>query len=147
MAHDVYPGFDKILVRARREIDSGLLPSCQLALARDGRLVAYETLGAAEPESRYAMFSCAKAIVASAVWMLLGEGKLKLEDRVVDHLPEFGRHGKEAVTIEHLLTYRAGLPRAMLERSEWTDRALRIERFAEWRLEWQPGTSYEYHYT
>jgi CubicO group peptidase (beta-lactamase class C family) len=146
--HSVYlEGIAKVRERAQREIDSGLLPSCQIAVARDGQLIAYETLGNAAHGSRYAIFSCAKVIVASAVWLLLGEEKLRLEDRVVDHVPEFGRHGKEAVTVEHLLTYRAGLPRAMLERDEWTDRALRIERFAEWRLEWQPGSHYEYHYT
>src|ERR671923_269284 len=37
----------ELLVRARREIDEGLLPSCQLALARDGKLVAFESYGAA----------------------------------------------------------------------------------------------------
>jgi hypothetical protein len=31
----------------RREIDDGLLPSCQFALASDGQLAALETVGAA----------------------------------------------------------------------------------------------------
>jgi len=147
MATPVSPSIEKLIQRARREIDQGLLPSCQIAVARDGRLLVDETLGSASPHSRYGIFSCAKAVVCSAVWLLLGENKLRLEDRVADHIPEFGQNGKQAVTVEHLLTYRAGIPRAMLERKEWTDRKLRIERFGKWKLEWEPGTHYEYHYT
>ena len=37
---------DDLIERASREIDEGLLPSCQLAVARDGQLVADVTLGA-----------------------------------------------------------------------------------------------------
>ncbi len=33
--------------RTRREIDEGLLPSCQFALARDGEVVEHVTLGVA----------------------------------------------------------------------------------------------------
>src|SRR6185503_3181186 len=88
-----------------------------------------------------------KPIVASAIWILLGEGKLRLEDPVAQHIPEFAGNGKGEVTVEHLLTYRAGIPRAMLARSEWTNRAERLQRFGDWKLEWPPGTQYEYHYT
>lgn len=141
------PALDKLLQRARREIDEGLLPSCQLAVARDGELLLFETLGRATPDSRYATFSATKVVVASAVWLLLGRGQVRLEDRVADLIPEFGTHGKDKITVEHLLVYRAGIPRVLLERPAWTDRALRLQRFSEWRLEWEPGTRYEYHYT
>src|SRR5439155_4970665 len=36
-------------------------------------------------------------------------GNLELDDRVVDHLPEFGVHGKDAITVRHLLTHTAGI--------------------------------------
>jgi hypothetical protein len=32
---------DELRTRVRREIDGGLLPSCQFALARDGQLAAF----------------------------------------------------------------------------------------------------------
>src|SRR6185312_8625067 len=38
--------------RARREIDSGLLPSCQLAVARHGQLGYLRTLGGATDDNR-----------------------------------------------------------------------------------------------
>lgn len=79
---------------ARADVEGGWLPSCQLAVARDGELVAFETFGAATDATRYCIFSCAKPIVVSAV-----------------------------------------------------DVALRRARFAEWGLEWEPGTRFEYHAT
>src|SRR5256885_12125380 len=79
-----------LLERARREIDEGLLPSCQLALAREGRLVAFDTFGDAESRTRYVVFSCTKAIVAGAAWLLIGEGRLDPVARVSTYFPEFG---------------------------------------------------------
>jgi hypothetical protein len=38
---------EQLRTRVRREIDDGLLPSCLFALARDGKLAAFETVGAA----------------------------------------------------------------------------------------------------
>ena len=136
-----------LVARARREVESGLLPSCQLAIGFGGKVVLFETLGRATPQSRYGTFSCTKVVVASAIWRLLGRGELALEARVADYIPEIARHGKDAITVEQLLTYRAGIPRAMLSRAAWNDRARRLEEMAEWRLEWAPGTRYEYHYT
>ena len=38
---------DELLDTARADVDNGWLPSCQLAVARDGELLAFETFGAA----------------------------------------------------------------------------------------------------
>lgn len=136
---------DELLVRARREIDEGILPSCQLALAREGRLVAFETLGDAPPDARYCIMSSTKAFVASAIWILLGEGKLSVGDRVVDHLPEFGANGKDVITLEQVLLHTSGFPTAFLNPFDWDDRDARLRTFASWELEWEPGTMYRYH--
>lgn len=138
---------DELLVRVRREIDEGLLPSCQIALARDGRLVLFETLGEATPESRYVVFSCTKGIVAGAVWLLIGDGRLDVGTRVADLVPEFATNEKETVTVEQLLLHTAGFPRAPLGPPDWADREARLSRFAKWRLNWEPGSRLEYHPT
>ena len=80
---------DDLRTRARREIDAGLLPSCQFALARDGRLAAFEPFGDAALETRYVIFSATKAFVASAAWLLIGEGSLDIDRRVAEYIPEF----------------------------------------------------------
>jgi CubicO group peptidase (beta-lactamase class C family) len=138
---------DDLLARAHREIDEGLLPSCQLALARNGRLVAFETIGVADPTSRYVIFSCTKGVVAGAVWLLMSDGVLDITTRVAEIVPEFGTNGKDVVTVEQLLVHTAGFPHAPLDPRRDRTRERRLERFASWRLNWEPGTRYEYHAT
>ena len=103
---------EKLLARVRQEVDEGLLPAAQVAVAKDGQLAFYESFGAASDDSLFCIFSATKAITSSAIWMLLEEQKLSLSERVVDIIPAFGSNGKEAVTVEHLLTHTAGFPDA-----------------------------------
>ncbi len=133
--------------RARREIDAGILPSCQLAVARHGHLGLFETLGEAASGSRYTIFSCTKGLVAGAVWILLREGRLSLTQRVAELVPEFGTNGKDVVTVEQLLTHTAGFPWAPMNATVAATREGRLAQFANWRLNWEPGTRFEYHPT
>lgn len=142
-------GFDdaavrRLLQRAQREVEHGDLPSCQVALARDGE-VRSATFGAATPDSRYVVFSITKALVAGAVWVLLGDGSLSPTTRVAELIPEFAGNGKDAVTVEHLLTHTAGFARAPMRLGEGATREGRLARFAQWRLDWPPGTRTAYH--
>ncbi len=129
------------------------LPSAQLALARGGELVALCTFRSADREGRrpasndtlYAAFSTTKAVMASAVWILLQEGRLRLDECVADAIPEFAANGKQSVRVEHLLTHTAGFPYAPFDPLEWDDREKRLARFSSWRLDWEPGSRFEYH--
>jgi CubicO group peptidase (beta-lactamase class C family) len=133
---------DALLQRARREIDEGLLPACQIAVAKDGELVAFETFGDATDDTKFAIFSETKALICSLVWMLLGDGKVALDQRICDLVPGFG---KENVTLEHVLSHSGGFPQAFLNPFIWDDVQARRTEFASWPLEWEPGTRYEYH--
>src|SRR5581483_2762013 len=95
--------------RAQREVNEGLLPSCQIASARRGKIGAMCTFGQAvqggkekpaTDQTLYIVFSCTKAIMASAAWLLIGEGKLDPSRRAVEYVPEFGTNGKDVVTVE-----------------------------------------------
>ena len=136
-----------LVTRARREVDQGLLPSCQLAVARHGQLGLFETLGHADGMGRYTIFSCTKAAVAAAAWLLIGEGKLDVGMRAADLVSGFGSNGKDAITLEHLLTHTGGFPNAPLGPPEWSSKEARLARFAHWRTEYEPGTRYWYHPT
>ena len=46
---------------------------------------------------------------ATAVMQLVEEGRLRLRDPIATHLPEFGRNGKDAITVHDLLTHQGGL--------------------------------------
>ena len=138
---------DALVDRARREIDSGLLPSCQLAIAQHGEVVLDVTLGDATPDTRYVIFSCTKALVASAIWLLIGDDRLDPSVRVAEIIPEFGANGKDVVTVEQLLVHTSGFPRAPLGPPDWYTREARLARFERWRLTFAPGTKFEYHPT
>ncbi len=138
---------DALVARVQQEIDAGRLPSAQFALARDGRVAVWRQLGDAVPESRYVMFSATKAVVAGAVWILMGEGALDVSRRVVDYIPEFGTNDKDVITVEQVMLHTSGFPRAQFAALDWDDRERRLGRFAKWRCNWEPGTRYEYHPT
>ncbi len=145
--HIARSAVDALVERARREIDEGLLPSCQLALALDGELIEQFTLGDhLGDDSRYATFSAIKGVVYTATWQLLAEGSLRLDQRVAELVPAFGTNGKEAVTIEQLICHRGGFPLAPLGPADWADRGKRLEVFGRWKLTAEPGT-YAYHVT
>src|SRR5262249_48950514 len=127
---------DALVQRANREIDEGILPSCQLAVAYEGEIVRQVTLGDSPvgDDPRYTIYSATKPVVASAVWQLLAERKVALDDRVADHIPEFGTNGKDVVTVEQVLLHTSGFPRAPLGASKWGTREGRLAAFSKWRL-------------
>jgi len=147
---------EALFQRAEREVRDGLLPSVQIAVARRGQIAGMRTFGrvthhgrdaAATNDTLYVVFSSTKAITSAAAWLLIQEGKLSTDERVADIVPEFGTHGKEVITVEQLFTHTAGFPYAPFVPTEWPDRTQRLDRFRRWRLNWEPGTRFEYHPT
>lgn len=137
----------RLLERARRDVDDGLLPSAQIALARDGELIAFETYGEATHESRYVVYSATKAFVAAAVWALIGDGLVDVGRPVAAYVPEFASNGKDGVTVEQVMLHTSGFPTAPLRPIDGDTSAGRTEAFARWRLNWEPGSTWEYHPT
>jgi CubicO group peptidase (beta-lactamase class C family) len=138
---------DVFLRRCRLEVDGGHLPSAQVAVARHGRLVAFETYGDATSNKRYILQSVGRTVVAATIWKLLGEGLISLDERVGDVIPEFATNGKEVVTVEQVLTHTAGFPFAPLGYPKMLDRSKRLEAFGKWRLDWEPGSRLQFHLT
>lgn len=136
---------DALCTRVRRDVEAGLLPSCQLALAREGHVAVWRAFGEATTESRYVIFSATKALVAGAVWVLMGDGVLDVSRRVCELVPEFATNGKDVVTVEQVLLHTSGFPHAPFDPLDWDDRERRLGRFAHWRCNWPPGSRYEYH--
>ncbi|MDQ1433248.1 MAG: hypothetical protein QOF59_64 [Actinomycetota bacterium] len=138
---------EALLDRVQQDVDARRLPSCQLALARDGQVAVWRAFGDAPVESRYVIFSATKAVVAGAVWILIDEGSLDVSRTVASLIPEFAANGKDAITVEQVMLHTSGFPRAPFGSLEWDDRERRLARFSKWRCNWEPGTRYEYHPT
>ena len=90
--------------RAEREVKDGLLPSAQIAIARNGKIGAMRTVGravqggaekAATNETLYAIFSCTKAIMSAAI--VDSDRRREAERRAsasAEIVPEFGTQWK-----------------------------------------------------
>ena len=65
----------------------------------------------ASPSTLFNLFSASKMVTAMLVHLCDERGLLHLDDPVAYYLPEFGQHGKDRITLRHVLTHRAGIPR------------------------------------
>ncbi|MET8989489.1 serine hydrolase domain-containing protein, partial [Nonomuraea wenchangensis] len=133
--------------RVQQAVDDGVWPAAQFAVARHGEILAFESFGDARDGDRFCLFSATKPIVASLVWQLIGAGLIALETRVAEVWPEFGVHGKDTITLEQVLLHTGGFPNATISRDAVTSRDERAAAMESWRLEWPPGSRYEYHAT
>ena len=129
----------------QREVDEAGLASCQYAIGLHGEVVVSDTVGDGPDDARYLLFSATKVVPVAAVWRLLAQGRLDVDAPVTTWWPGFGRHGKEVVTIEQVLTHRCGFPTADVGSEGLTDRSSRVEQMERWKLEWPPGTRSQYH--
>jgi CubicO group peptidase (beta-lactamase class C family) len=93
------------------------------------------------------VFSVGKGLLATAVARLVGRGALELDTPVASWWPAFGAAGKEAVTLRHLLSHRAGLPavRETLPDDAMLRPAVMRDALAATAPWWPPGTAHGYH--
>ena len=100
-------------------VDAGDLLGGVLQVSRGGSVLPVHCFGlreateggrAVEADTIFLIASITKPIVCAAVVKLIEEGRLCLDDRVVQYVPEFADKGKEEVKVRHLLTHTSGLP-------------------------------------
>lgn len=139
------PAVRRLIERARRDIDDGTLPSCQLALAVNGEIALFETFGSATGQTPYLTLSSVKPLLSMLVLALAEEGRLQLEMPVRHYLPEFAANGKEHVTVEQVMLHTCGFPRARIPDELASTSAGRRRAFAGWHLSYPPGTRFDYH--
>ena len=140
--------------RAEREVKEGILPACQVAIARNGKIGAMQTFGRAvqggveQPatnETFFVIMSATKAFTAASSWMLMQEGKLQTSDHIVKFVPEFGTNGKDVITVEQCLIHTSAIPYAPHWQKDWADKKRRMERYAQWKTDHKPGEKFVYH--
>lgn len=107
----------------REQMAHQRLPGLSLGVVHDQDLVWAAGYGYADvekqipatPETVYRAGSITKLFTSTAVLQLRDEGKLRLDDPVVKHLPWFQMAetfpGAPEITVRHLLTHTSGLPR------------------------------------
>ncbi len=109
--------FDAHLERTRAAFE---VPGIAVAIVKDGAVAlekgyGVRRLGEASPVNERTLFAIAsntKAFTAASLAILIDEGKLKWDDRVIDHLPWFAMSDPTVtreMTVRDLLVHRSGL--------------------------------------
>ncbi|WP_048876408.1 serine hydrolase [Saccharomonospora saliphila] len=88
--------------------------------------------------------SITKLFTSVAVMRLVERFPVSLDDPVARHLPEFGAHGKDAITVRQLLTHTSGLQPTLPLWREHPDVPSRIRAVLEVPPRTEPGTDYAY---
>jgi CubicO group peptidase (beta-lactamase class C family) len=120
---DVDPSRWRLVEALARELtDTDRLPALSLCVVRRNRFIGPLAFGrrrladreaTLKANDRFVVASLTKPIIAMAVLRLVEQGRLALNDRVSELVPEYRDASKRATTIRHLLTHTSGLPDAL----------------------------------
>jgi CubicO group peptidase (beta-lactamase class C family) len=94
------------------------------------------------------VWSVGKAITAIALLKLVDAGKVDLGAPVARYWPEFAQAGKESISVDILMSHRAGLPavaKPLPAGYNLTNWAGMCDALAEQEPWWEPGTRFGYH--
>jgi len=103
-----------------KAMDKFTVAGVSVAIVKDGKIIHQKGYGIKSIESKeavnehtnFAIASNTKAFTTAALAILVEEGKLSWQDKVIDHIPEFTMYNtyvRENFNIQDLLTHRSGL--------------------------------------
>jgi beta-N-acetylhexosaminidase len=146
--------FSEVDALIEEKIKEQAFPGAQLCIASSKGVTYYKNYGRLHYESNaekvnnntlYDIASLTKVIgTSTAVMKLYEDGKLRLDDPVVQYIPEFGVKGKRDVKIRHLLSHNSGLPAFKLYYKQYTNAPSVLDDIYGLPLLQAPGTKMVY---
>ena len=115
-----------------------------LMILRNGRVISETAYGDYNPQIWTTTHSLCKSITGLAIGMLIDEGKLNLQDRVVDLVKKSSLVAKvthKALTVRHLLTMSSGITFNELGAVTETDW---VKAYLESAFRFEPGAEFAY---
>ena len=151
---EVAKGFEKVRDVFEANWDEYEVGACYSVVQQGKTIVdlwgGYKGLDFTEPWEKNTLvnvYSTTKGMGSLAIAILVEEGKLDYDARVVDYWPEFGAEGKEKVTVAQLLSHQAGIcgltEKITVEDLYDWDKMVRL--LAAQKPHWEPGTASGYH--
>ena len=138
----------------REAVAKGTIPGGVVLVGHDGQVVYRKAFGmrSLEPvreamtvDTIFDIASMTKCVAtATAVMKLEQEGRLRLNDPVAAYLPEFGKNGKENITIRELLTHFSGLPEDLDSKARWAGREGAFRMVMDSQPAFPPGSRFLY---
>ena len=128
-------------------------------VAENGKVIYRKGLGLANmewnipntPETRFRLGSITKQFTATLILQLVEQGKIKLDGKLSDYLPDYRKDVGEKVTIHQLLNHTSGIPSYTglpgffqdVSRNPYTVDAF-VKKYASNDLEFEPGSKFSY---
>ncbi|MDM1299810.1 serine hydrolase [Empedobacter falsenii] len=120
---------DQVTENAMKTFD---VPGMSVAVIKDGTIVHSKGYGVkslktgekVQSNTNFGIASNSKAFTAAALAILVDEGKIKWDDKVITHIPEFKMYNDyvtKEFTIRDLLTHRSGLGLGAGDLMVWPD--------------------------
>jgi CubicO group peptidase (beta-lactamase class C family) len=144
--------------------ETGLQPGMSICIRRHGQVILERSIGhsrgneagapvdsdkrIASPDDLFNLFSGSKCVTAMLAMHLVERDSLHLDAPVADVLRGCERHGKERITLRHLLTHRAGIstvPTGKIDLDLLTQPEAVLEIIIDSRPESEPGAEAAYH--
>ena len=103
------------------------------------------------PETKFRLGSITKQFTSMLTLQLVEQGKIKLDGKVADYLPDYRKDIGEKVTVHHLLTHTSGIP-SYTSQPGFFENVSRnpykvdefVKKYASGNLEFEPGSRYSY---
>lgn len=104
-----------------------------------------------QPDTKFRLGSITKQFTSMLILQLVEQGKLKLDGKVTDYLPDYPKKNGDKITIHHLLTHTSGVPGYTEFPNFFRDRSRNpstpqefVKLFADSALLFEPGTRFSY---
>jgi CubicO group peptidase (beta-lactamase class C family) len=128
-------------------------------VADDGKVIYKKGFGLANmewdipnaPDTKFRLGSITKQFTATLILQLVEQGKIKLDGKLIDYLPDYRKDTGAKVTIHNLLSHTSGIPSYTslpgffqnVSRNPYTVDEF-IKKYASGDLEFEPGTKFVY---
>ncbi|MBD2753469.1 serine hydrolase [Spirosoma validum] len=101
--------------------------------------------------TKFRLGSITKQFTSMLIMQLVEQGKLKLDGKITDYLPDYPKATGSKITIHHLLTHTSGIPSytsfpkffETMSRDPYTPDAF-VKKFSDLPLEFEPGSRFSY---
>lgn len=117
---------------------------------KDDTLVFKKELGMFNVKTAAPIGDASKWLTAALVMQFVDEGKISLEDRISQWVPEFARYGKNYITLRHCLSHFTGvedgdkLMRKMFQKKRDGSLEELVNSYASREIRTNPGTDFWY---
>jgi uncharacterized protein YbbC (DUF1343 family) len=146
--------FAPIDAAINKAIQDGQIPGAVVLIGHDGQVVYRKAYGerwlepkreAMTVDTVFDMASLTKVLATTgSVMRLFEQGQIRLNDPVAKYIPEFGKYGKEEITIRELMTHYSGLREDLDLKSPWEGKETAYQMANEEKLVSPPGAYFRY---